>query len=169
MEMIDTLYNNDIGSVVLVPEAEDPPEPFKTPEALLNDRDPLHKLEERLDSEHMVSHNNWGIYFTTDEYWRVETPFQKKTDDEEILFEYDSSYESLVYLPEISEAEIEGSVMTYSATLIYEPDEVDALESAEEEGYIEEIPDIRDIIITDFKLALEIELFVQNLIGESTS
>ena len=151
---------DNIANYVQREEVEDPPEPVKTAMALLNERNPLHKLEERLDSVHMITHNNWGIYFTTNEYWEFEIPFMKEMNEEESsVSEYDPSYEPLVYLPNHEHSEN----MAYSAEVEHDIEEDVLKKEDEPEGELTE-DNSEDILLTDFKLALEIESFIKDLV-----
>ena len=87
-------------------QPEDPAEPFKTAAYMLNERNPLHRLEERMDAKNMIAHLNWGILFTSDEFWAYKRPF-----DEEIVHknkaevEYEAGPIDQIYEPEKNETD----------------------------------------------------------------
>lgn len=85
-------------------EAEDPPEPFKSSIYLLNECDPLHRLEEKTDLNHMINQMNWSLLFISDEYWKYKKPFEAEVDEEadELEIEYKEGYEILIYENRIS-------------------------------------------------------------------
>src|SRR3989344_3748783 len=99
--LMDSPYMSNIA-VQLMVEAEDPPEPVETAAALFNDRNPMHRLEEMLDSAHMIAHMNWGIYFTSNDFWNFEIPFlHDLVDEDDSYASYDTGIETQDYMPDL--------------------------------------------------------------------
>ena len=147
---------NNIADYVSA-EPEDPPEPVKTAMALVNERNPLHKLEERLDTKHLINHSNWGIYFTTDEYWHFELPFRRELlQMEEPSNDYE--HEACEYNPDISD--LPNPILLYSPiTYMGQQETVIEVKS-------EEIGDtiVHSESLLDWVTAMEIELIILQLL-----
>jgi cobalamin biosynthesis Co2+ chelatase CbiK len=78
-------------------EAEDPPEHIKSGMYLLNESDPLHKLEERICPEHMIRQGNWGMLLTSEEFWEYKKPFEGEIEISQPKIEYKEDYEQISY------------------------------------------------------------------------
>ncbi|MBI2651415.1 hypothetical protein HYX01_03020 [Candidatus Woesearchaeota archaeon] len=102
-----------------VKEAEDPPESIKTPWKLWKEwRNPLHKLDERLDMEHRIISYKWDLEMLhsfmhdnpeDEEHFEAKTENEATHNFEDYLFEFDDEnhapYSASIYL---SDAQIES-------------------------------------------------------------